>query len=71
MGSNHSKVLHAIEIATYDDSDMRKYLVDLVNTDPESFEDCIDEDMDSVRPYGPIREIVTELPTFGYHHGVN
>jgi len=56
MGSNHSKVLHAIEIATYDDSDMRKYLVDLVNTDPESFEDCIDEDMDSVRPYGPIRE---------------
>ena len=49
MGSNHSKVLHAIDIASYDDSYIREYLVDLVNN-------CIDEDLDYIRPYGPIRE---------------
>ena len=56
MGSNHSTVLHAVDIASYDDSNIREYLVDLVNNDPESFEDCDDEDLDYVRPYGPIRE---------------
>ena len=38
MGSNHSKLLHAIDVAIYDDSDIREYLVDLVNNDPESFD---------------------------------
>jgi hypothetical protein len=56
MGSNHSKVLHAIDIASYDDSNIREYLVDLVNNDSESFDNCIDEDLKYVRPYGPIRE---------------
>ena len=56
MGSNHSNVLHAIEISAYDDSKIREYLVDVINNDPESFEDSIDEDCDYVRPYGPIRE---------------
>ena len=56
MGSNHSKLLHAIDVAIYDDSDIREYLVDLVNNDSESFEDFIDEDLKIVRPYGPIRE---------------
>ena len=28
MGSNHSKLLHAIDVAIYDDSDIREYLVD-------------------------------------------
>ena len=56
MGSNHSTVLHAVDIASYDDSNIREYLVDLVNNDPESFEDFDDEDLDYVRPYGPIRE---------------
>jgi hypothetical protein len=37
MGSNHSKVLHAIDIAAYDDSNIREYLVYLANNDPESF----------------------------------
>ena len=59
MGSNHSNVLHAIEISAYDDSKIREYLVDVINNDPESFEDSIDEDCD----YGPI-------PTYGCHHGV-
>ena len=49
-------MLHAIDIASYDDSNIREYLVDLVNNDPESFDNCIDEDLDYARPYGPIRE---------------
>jgi len=56
MGSNHSKVLHAIDIASYDDSNIREYLVDLVNNDPDSFDNSIDEDLLYIRPYGPIRE---------------
>ena len=39
MGYNNSKVLHAIDIAAYDDSSIREYLVYLVNNYPESFDD--------------------------------
>jgi len=45
----------AIDIAAYDDSNIREYLVFLVSNYPESFDDYFDENLDYVRPYGPIR----------------
>ena len=34
MGSNHSKVIDSINMAAFDDSAIREYLIDLVNDDP-------------------------------------
>lgn len=42
MGSNQSKVIESIDIASFDDSAVREYLIDLVNDNPESFEDYED-----------------------------
>jgi len=54
MGSNQSKVIEAIDKASFDDSAVREYLIDLVNDNPESFEDYEDPKVIG-RPYGPIR----------------
>ena len=39
MGSNHSKVLESFECSPYDDTGIREYLINLLNDDPESFEE--------------------------------
>ena len=56
MGSNHSKVLESFECSPYDDTDIREYLINLLNDDPESFEENFyNYNTSYVRPYGPIR----------------
>ena len=55
MGVSESKLIEAIDVATYNDTDVRELFIDLINEDPESFEDCVEDDI-PVRPYGPIRE---------------
>ncbi len=56
MGSNHSKVLDSFECSSYDDTDIREYLINLLNDDPESFrENFYNYNPSYVRPYGPIR----------------
>lgn len=56
MGSNHSKVLESFESSSYDDTLVREYLIDLLNEDPQSFEDINNNYFNNnMRPYGPIR----------------
>ena len=56
MGSNLSKANDEISNAAFDDTEIRERLIDLLNSDPSSFEDDID-DIDDVnlRPYGAER----------------
>ena len=53
MGSNHSKVISSFDTAVFDDSEIRQYLIDVINDNPESFEQYEDE---IERPYGPLRK---------------
>jgi hypothetical protein len=56
MGSNHSKVLSSCESSSYDDTEIREYLINLLNDDPESFEENnYNVNTSPIRPYGPIR----------------
>jgi hypothetical protein len=56
MGSNLSKANDEISNAAFDDTDIRERLIDLLNNDPFSFEDDIDDvDHINVRPYGAER----------------
>ena len=56
MGSNLSKANDEISNAAFDDTDIRERLIDLLNNDPLSFEDDIDDvDHINVRPYGAER----------------
>lgn len=53
MGSNLSKANDEISNAAFDDTDIRERLINLINDDPSSFEDDIDDVDDiNVRPYG-------------------
>lgn len=56
MGSIHSKVIESFETSAYDDTEIREYLIDLLNDDPQSFEDHNDDiNTNNIRPYGLIR----------------
>jgi len=58
MGSNYSTLIDAANEASFDDHRMREYLMDLINENPECFEDFEDDIIEkTVRPYGPIREM--------------
>jgi len=52
MGSNLSEVISSFDSKVFDDSEIRQYLIDVVNDNPESFEEYEDE---IERPYGPLR----------------
>jgi len=54
MGSNYATMISDVEEASYDDSRLREILMDLINDNPEAFEDDIH--LNNVRHYGPIRE---------------
>jgi len=57
MGSNHSAFLKVIDTASYDDTCMREYLIDFINSNSEIFEDIEDDFIPNERPYGPLRTL--------------
>ena len=56
MGSSESQLLESFNKAANDDTEVHGHLQNLLDEDPQSFQDYQEDPVNNGRPYGPIRE---------------